>query len=193
MPSGLAPQLSTAMNAQVALSADGKFSIDTAAEGGKIDLVVDIQGYFLESNPAGGFTPLNGRLIDTRNGSSIASGASFTVQVGGVQGAPRVEGGLSAVAVTFTAVNDSGADVGSEPINMYDATGRAGIPLSNCQTQAINVGVGGLATTVGALSTVAATASGVGVPVGAVAATATLGAATATWTGYNTFLNECLD
>ncbi|UYC81441.1 RHS repeat-associated core domain-containing protein [Curtobacterium poinsettiae] len=100
----------TAMNAQVALNADGKFSIDTAAEGGKIDLVVDIQGYFLQSNPGGGFTPLNGRLIDTRNSSSIASGASFTVQVGGVQGAPTVEGGLSAVAVTFTAVNDSGAD-----------------------------------------------------------------------------------
>lgn len=101
---------STAMNAQVALNADGKFSIDTAEGGGKIDLVVDIQGYFLQSNPGGGFTPLNGRLIDTRNGGSIASGASFTVQVGGVQGAPTVEGGLSAAAVTFTAVNDSGAD-----------------------------------------------------------------------------------
>ena len=98
------------MNAQVALNADGKFSIDTAEGGGKIDLVVDIQGYFLQSNPGGGFTPLNGRLIDTRNGGSIASGASFTVQVGGVQGAPTVEGGLSAAAVTFTAVNDSGAD-----------------------------------------------------------------------------------
>jgi len=102
--------LETAMNAQVALNADGKFSIDTAAEGGKIDLVVDIQGYFLKSNPGGGFTPLNGRLIDTRKTASIASGASFTVQVGGVQGAPTVEGGLSAAAVTFTAVNDSGAD-----------------------------------------------------------------------------------
>ncbi|MCS6580143.1 RHS repeat-associated core domain-containing protein [Curtobacterium citreum] len=101
---------STAMNAQVALNAGGKFSIDTAAEGGKIDLVVDIQGYFLKSNPGGGFTPLNGRLIDTRKTASIASGASFTVQVGGVQGAPTVEGGLSAAAVTFTAVNDSGAD-----------------------------------------------------------------------------------
>ncbi len=100
----------TAMNAQVALNADGKFSIDTAEGGGKIDLVVDIQGYFLQSNPGGGFTPLQGRLIDTRNSSSIASGASFTLQVGGVQGAPTVEGGLSAVAVTFTAVNDSGAD-----------------------------------------------------------------------------------
>ena len=100
----------TAMNAQVALNADGKFSIDTAEGGGKIDLVVDIQGYFLKSNPGGGFTPLNGRLIDTRKTASIASGASFTVQVGGVQGAPTVEGGLSAAAVTFTAVNDSGAD-----------------------------------------------------------------------------------
>ncbi|WP_228518143.1 beta strand repeat-containing protein [Curtobacterium sp. VKM Ac-1376] len=102
--------LSTAMNAQVALSADGKLSIDTAADGGKIDLVVDIQGYFLQSNPGGGFTPQSGRLVDTRTTTSIASGASFTVQVGGQFDAPTVEGGLSAAAVTFTAVNNSGAD-----------------------------------------------------------------------------------
>ncbi|GGL03162.1 type IV secretion protein Rhs [Curtobacterium luteum] len=102
--------LTTAMQAQVALGADGKFYLDTASGGGNIDLVVDIQGYFLPSNPGGGFTPLQGRLIDTRNSSSIAAGGSFTVQVGGQAGAPTVEGGLSAVAVTFTAINDSGAD-----------------------------------------------------------------------------------
>lgn len=99
--------LTTAMNAQVALGDDGKFYIDTASGGGNIDLVVDIQGYFLPANPGGGFTPLQGRLIDTRNSGSIAAGGSFTVQVGGKAGAPTVEGGLSAAAVTFTAINDS--------------------------------------------------------------------------------------
>ncbi|MCS6554580.1 RHS repeat-associated core domain-containing protein [Curtobacterium flaccumfaciens] len=102
--------LTTAMNAQVALSDDGKFSLSTAEGGGKIDLVVDIQGYFLQSNPGGGFTPQAGRLVDTRTTASIAAGASFAVQVGGRAGAPTVEGGLSAAAVTFTAVNNSGAD-----------------------------------------------------------------------------------
>ncbi|MDP4333131.1 RHS repeat-associated core domain-containing protein [Curtobacterium sp. A7_M15] len=85
------------------------------------------------------------------------------------------------------------AYAGNEPTNLYDATGRAGIPLSNCQTQAINVVAGGLATTATAIGTVAATASGVGIPVSAGGAIATGAAATATWTGYNTFLNECLD
>ncbi|MFL0358536.1 beta strand repeat-containing protein [Curtobacterium flaccumfaciens] len=102
--------LTTAMNAQVALSDDGKFSLSTAEGGGKIDLVVDVQGYFLQSNPGGGFTPQAGRLVDTRTTASIAAGASFAVQVGGRAGAPTVEGGLSAAAVTFTAVNNSGAD-----------------------------------------------------------------------------------
>ncbi len=101
--------LTTAMNAQVALSDAGKFSVDTAEGGGNIDLVVDIQGYFLKSNPGGGFTPLQGRLIDTRQHTSVAAGAELSVQVGGQSGAPTVEGGLSAAAVTFTAVNDSGA------------------------------------------------------------------------------------
>ncbi|PZO58957.1 MAG: hypothetical protein DI639_08695 [Leifsonia xyli] len=102
--------LTTAMNAQVALNSAGKFSLSTAEGGGKIDLVVDIQGYFLQSNPGGGFTPQAGRLVDTRTTASIAAGASFAVQVGGRAGAPTVEGGLSAAAVTFTAVNNSGAD-----------------------------------------------------------------------------------
>lgn len=102
--------LTTAMNAQVALNSAGKLSLSTAEGGGKIDLVVDIQGYFLQSNPGGGFTPQAGRLVDTRTTASIAAGASFAVQVGGRAGAPTVEGGLSAAAVTFTAVNNSGAD-----------------------------------------------------------------------------------
>ncbi|MDP4332459.1 RHS repeat-associated core domain-containing protein [Curtobacterium sp. A7_M15] len=102
--------LTTAMNAQVGLGSDGKFFIDTASGGGRIDLVVDIQGYFLPANPGGGFTPTVGRLLDTRDTASITSGSSLTVQVAGQAGAPTVEGGLSAVALTFTAKNTTSSD-----------------------------------------------------------------------------------
>jgi RHS repeat-associated protein len=103
--------LSTAMSAQVALGSDGKLTIDTASGGGLIDIIVDIQGYFLPSNPGGGFTPQAGRLIDTRKTASIASGATFSVQVGGARdGVPTVADGLSAAALTFTAVNTSASD-----------------------------------------------------------------------------------
>ncbi|SBN63226.1 RHS repeat-associated core domain-containing protein [Curtobacterium sp. 9128] len=99
--------ISTAMSAQVAVGTGGKLTIDTAAKGGTIDLQVDVQGYFLPSNPGGGFTPQTGRLIDTRSGTGVAANASVAVQVAGVRdGVPSVEGGLSAVAVTLTAVHN---------------------------------------------------------------------------------------
>ncbi|WP_123655001.1 RHS repeat-associated core domain-containing protein [Curtobacterium sp. ZW137] len=116
--------LPTAMASQVALGTNGQLTIDTAPGAGVVDILVDVQGYFLPSNPGGGFTPQAGRLIDTRSGSSIASGASFTVQVAGARdGVPSVAAGLSAVALTFTAVNNSSrgtyakawADGGTEP------------------------------------------------------------------------------
>jgi RHS repeat-associated protein len=116
--------LSTAMSEQVALSSDGKLTLDTSTTAGLIDVVVDVQGYFLPSNPGGGFTPQAGRLVDTRSSGSIASGATLAVQVGGARdGVPTVEGGLSAAALTFTAVNNSASDTwakiyadgGSEP------------------------------------------------------------------------------
>ncbi|MGN8050944.1 beta strand repeat-containing protein [Curtobacterium sp. 22159] len=97
--------VSTAMSAQVALSADGKVTL--AAKGGTIDVLIDVQGYFLPSNPGGGFTPQTGRLLDTRSGSTVAGNGSIAVQVAGARaGVPSVEGGLSAVAVTLTAVHD---------------------------------------------------------------------------------------
>ncbi|WP_141399128.1 RHS repeat-associated core domain-containing protein [Curtobacterium sp. 'Ferrero'] len=103
--------LSTSMSAQVALGSDGKITLDTASGAGLIDVLVDVQGYFLPSNPGGGFTPQAGRLVDTRSTGSIASGATFAVQVGGVRdGVPTVAEGLSAVALTFTAVNSSSSD-----------------------------------------------------------------------------------
>jgi len=121
-PSGVTPStgvlnynstsgLSTAMSAQVALGSDGKITLDTASGAGLIDVIVDIQGYFLPANPGGGFTPQAGRLVDTRKTASIASGATFSVQVGGARdGVPTVDQGLSAAALTFTAVNTSASD-----------------------------------------------------------------------------------
>lgn len=104
--------LSTAMAAQVAIGADGKITIDTPAKGGTIDVMVDVQGYFLPSNPGGGFTPQTGRLADTRSGAGVAANASIAVQVAGARdGVPSVEGGLSAVAITLTAIH-AGSDGG---------------------------------------------------------------------------------
>jgi RHS repeat-associated protein len=98
--------LSTAMSAQVAVGAGGKITIDTADNGASVNVIVDVQGYFMPSNPGGGFTPQVGRLIDTRSGSAVAANGSVAVQVAGaLSGVPSVEGGLSAVAITLTEVH----------------------------------------------------------------------------------------
>lgn len=120
----------TAMSAQVALGTDGKLVVDNASGGGVIDLEVVIQGYFLPSNPGGGFTPQTGRLADTRNTSSVGSGGSVAVKVAGARaGVPTMQDGLSAVAITLTAVNttssqtvadvyaDGSADPGASAMN----------------------------------------------------------------------------
>ncbi|WIB77543.1 RHS repeat-associated core domain-containing protein [Curtobacterium sp. MCPF17_002] len=104
--------LSTAMSAQVAVGSGGKITIDTADNGSSLNVIVDVQGYFMPSNPGGGFTPQTGRLIDTRSGSAVASNGSLAVQIAGAKtGIPSVEGGLSAVAITLTEVHQ-GADGG---------------------------------------------------------------------------------
>jgi RHS repeat-associated protein len=98
--------VSTSMTAQVAIGSDGKVTIDTPAGGGTIDVAVDVQGYFMASNPGGGFTPLTGRIIDTRDSASVASNGSLAIQIAGARGGlPSVEGGLAAVAITLTAVH----------------------------------------------------------------------------------------
>jgi RHS repeat-associated protein len=98
--------VSTSMTAQVAIGTDGKVTIDTPAGGGTIDVAVDVQGYFMASNPGGGFTPLTGRIIDTRDSTSVASNGSLAIQIAGARGGlPSVEGGLAAVAITLTAVH----------------------------------------------------------------------------------------
>ncbi len=66
----------------------------------------------MASNPGGGFTPLTGRIIDTRQSSSVASNSSLAVQIAGARGGlSSVEGGLAAVAITLTAIH-SGTNSG---------------------------------------------------------------------------------
>ncbi|MDR6573328.1 RHS repeat-associated protein [Curtobacterium sp. 320] len=116
-------KLTTAMSAQVAVGSDGKVTIDNAPDGGTVQIQVDVQGYFVPSNPGGGFTPGTGRIVDTRTSSSVGANASVAVQVAGVAGIGTVEGGLSAVAVTVTAIHSgttggyakAWADGSSEP------------------------------------------------------------------------------
>ncbi|MFJ2978865.1 beta strand repeat-containing protein [Curtobacterium sp. NPDC087082] len=116
-------KLTTAMSAQVAVGSDGKITIDNAPDGGTVQIQVDVQGYFVPSNPGGGFTPGTGRIVDTRTSSSVGANASVAVQVAGVAGIGTVEGGLSAVAVTVTAIHSgttggyakAWADGSSEP------------------------------------------------------------------------------
>ncbi len=116
-------KLTTAMSAQVAVGSDGKVTIDNAPDGGTVQIQVDVQGYFVPSNPGGGFTPGTGRIVDTRTSSSVGANASVAVQVSGVAGIGTVEGGLSAVAVTVTAIHSgttggyakAWADGSSEP------------------------------------------------------------------------------
>lgn len=108
-----AAKQATAMNAQIPLSSDGKITIGNAPKGGVINIAVDLEGYFVPSNPGGGYTPQAGRLLDTRtNGQTLNSGASLAFQVAGARsGVPSMQDGLSAVALTVT-VKHNGTDSG---------------------------------------------------------------------------------
>jgi len=107
--------INSSVGAQVALGSNGKLIIDNSTGGATLDLVVSVQGYFVPSNPGGGFTPQTGRLADTRTGTAIPSGGSVPVQVGGARaGVPTVEAGLSAVAITLTAVNQDTRDASAK-------------------------------------------------------------------------------
>jgi RHS repeat-associated protein len=108
-----AAKQATALNAQIPLSSDGRITIGNAPKGGVINIAVDLEGYFVPSNPGGGYTPQAGRLLDTRTTSqTLNSGASLAFQVAGARsGIPSVQDGLSAVALTVTVKHD-GTDNG---------------------------------------------------------------------------------
>lgn len=101
----------TAMSAQVALSSNGKLSINNS--GSSTDLVVDVQGYFTAAGKSGAmFTPAAGRAYDTRAGSNTALGTneSRSIQLAGVAGVPVMGSGITAVVITLTAVHSDNSE-----------------------------------------------------------------------------------
>ncbi|MEK6343887.1 MAG: hypothetical protein V4737_08610, partial [Curtobacterium sp.] len=129
----------SAMSVQVPLSADGKMSIYN--RDGTVDMVVAVQGYFTKSTPGGGFTPAADRLYDSRSTSagSFAAKQTRTIQIAGVKSVPDNGTGVSAVAVTLTAIHP-GSNGGTatvwptgerRPPEMYSVTYGASTIRSN--------------------------------------------------------------
>ncbi|MDB6427455.1 hypothetical protein [Curtobacterium sp. 20TX0008] len=139
-------KIDTGVSAQVALGSEGKLTIDNSSAGADLDITATVQGYFMPSNPGGGFTPQTGRLADTRTGASVPSGSSVAVQVAGARaGVPTVEAGLSAVAVTLTAINESSRDASARV--WADGASQPGIsqlysPAGSIVTTTVIIGVG---------------------------------------------------
>ncbi|MFJ3386061.1 hypothetical protein ACIPNL_18025, partial [Curtobacterium sp. NPDC090221] len=107
--------VTSSMSMQVPLSADGKMSVYN--RDGTIDMLVALQGYFTKSNPGGVFTPAADRLYDSRTTTAKAFAAkeTRTISIAGVKSVPKNGTGVSAVAVTLTAIH-SGANNGTATV-----------------------------------------------------------------------------
>lgn len=107
--------VTSAMSMQVPLSADGKMSVYN--RDGTIDMVVALQGYFTKSNPGGVFTPAADRLYEskTTTAGSYAAKETRTIKIAGVKSVPKNGTGVSAVAVTLTAIHP-GANGGTATV-----------------------------------------------------------------------------
>jgi hypothetical protein len=84
-----AASMSTAVSAQIGLSADGEITIANSKTA--TNLVIDIQGYFTATGKGGAvFTPAAGRLLDTRaTGQSIVGqNETRVIRVAGQAGVP---------------------------------------------------------------------------------------------------------
>ena len=110
-----------------------------AVGGGKLDVVVDLEGYYAPpgSNPAGQFFPLApSRILDTRSiGSPVGPGSTDNLTVTGAGGVPTT--GVQAVLANFTVTNTTAPSFltifpvgGSQPVvsNLNWTTGET---LSN--------------------------------------------------------------
>ncbi|PZF61821.1 hypothetical protein DEI81_10535 [Curtobacterium sp. MCBD17_013] len=96
----------TSLTAQVALSSDGKLIV--ADDVNAIDLAVDVQGYFTATNGGGSvFTPAAGTVYDTRisPNTALAGQETRAIPVSGQAGVPAVGSGVTAVALTLTALH----------------------------------------------------------------------------------------
>lgn len=88
----------------VALPTSGQVNIKVTS-GGSVDVKAEVEGYFTSTSgsaQAGTFTPLAGRVYDSRQHTSLGSGQTNTVQVAGVGGVPSIDSGILAVAVDIT-------------------------------------------------------------------------------------------
>ena len=97
----------------VPLGSNGKINLFNGSAG-RIQLIADVQGYFLSGNPAapGGFKALiPRRILDTRSGLGgshrAAANAETKIHIEGVGGVPAA--GVSAVVLNVTAVAPSAA------------------------------------------------------------------------------------
>ncbi|MBO9045803.1 hypothetical protein JG550_000229 [Curtobacterium flaccumfaciens pv. flaccumfaciens] len=96
------PSATTSIQAQVALSADGKMTITNSSS--TINLVIDLQGYFTAAGQTGAvFTPGTGRAYDSRaTGNTIlAKNETRSIQIAGKAGVPVMGSGITAVVLTL--------------------------------------------------------------------------------------------
>ncbi len=120
------PSTTTSVQAQVALSSDGKMTIANSSS--TIDLVIDLQGYFTAAGQGGAsFTPGIGRAYDSRATGNTAIGKNVTrsIQVAGVAGVPVMGSGITAVVATLTVAHggsDGRATVWADGTNKPDTT-----------------------------------------------------------------------
>lgn len=96
------PSATTSIQAQVALSADGKMTIANSSS--TVNLVIDLQGYFTAAGQTGAvFTPGTGRAFDSRaTGNTIlAKNETRSIQIAGTAGVPVMGSGITAVVLTL--------------------------------------------------------------------------------------------
>lgn len=121
-----APTSTTSIQAQVALSADGKMTVLNPS--GTANLAIDLQGYFTAPGSGGAvFTPGTGRVYDSRSADNtiLAKNETRSIQVAGKSGVPVMGSGISAVVITLTASHpgsDGRASVWADGTEKPDTT-----------------------------------------------------------------------
>jgi hypothetical protein len=104
------PSATTSIQAQVALSADGKMTIANSSS--TVNLVIDMQGYFTAAGSTGAsFTPATGRAYDSRTAgnTALAKNETRSIPIAGTAGVPAVGSGITAVVLTLI-VSHGGSD-----------------------------------------------------------------------------------
>lgn len=105
-----APSVTTAAQAQVPLSAEGRITIANGSA--TANLVVDVQGYFTAVGANGAaFTPSYGRAYDSRaaGNTALAKNETRSIQIAGKAGVPVMGSGITAVTLTLIVAHGGSA------------------------------------------------------------------------------------